>query len=86
MQPLPAAAVGGERTWALGEAGRQYFVYTARGGDVALDLGRESGRFTVRRVDPKTGTVAGSTESVPAGSRVTLAAPPGTPAIFWLTR
>lgn len=86
MRPLPATVHGTSKTWALGEPGRQYFLYVALGGSVALDLSRDTGRFIVRRPDPKSGVFGPPADFVTAGGRVALSAPAGSPAIFWLTR
>jgi hypothetical protein len=77
MQPWSEAC--GNSRWVLRERGRQYLVHSLD--KTELDLSAESGGFQVCVVNPRTGQVTTSAETVEAGKTVTL--PPG---VNWLTR
>jgi hypothetical protein len=77
MTPRPSA--GDARTWVLAEAGRQMLIF--HGSNGAVDLSGESGSFSVKLVDPRTGEAipAGKVE---AGGKTRLPEAP----LVWLTK
>ncbi|PTY07489.1 pectate lyase [Opitutaceae bacterium EW11] len=79
----PVKVRHGNRTWVLGEADRQYFVYSYETRPT-IDLGASSGSFRVLRVDAKTGAVQDTGETVAAGGSAELKQ--DGPGAFWLTR
>ncbi|HEY0945763.1 MAG TPA: DUF6298 domain-containing protein [Opitutaceae bacterium] len=86
LQPLAGATVGNApRTWALGDPAREYFVCSLSGEGVTLDLREARGRFTLRQVDPKTGYVRSSAETIVGGRFVKLTAEAGATGLWWIT-
>ncbi len=86
MRPVPAPGGSAPDTWALAEAGRQYFVFAAHGGPIAVDLSGASGAFTVHPVVLASGALASDTQTVSGGGIVTIPTPAGRPAAVWITR
>ncbi len=68
-----------KKIWALREPGKQFFVCGGR--DMELDLSNENGVFTLRFIDPSSGSVSDQSQIVQAGGKVKL---PG--GILWLTK
>jgi hypothetical protein len=73
-------------TWLLSQEGVQHLGYAATGQNFVLDLSKETGRYVVRRIDPRTGVARAEPETVEAGRKVTLPADRKHPLIVWLTR
>jgi hypothetical protein len=74
-----------DRQWALGEPGRHYLAYAGPGEAIRLDLSSDRATFAVLRVDPETGRVHPTGETVPGGRVAEIpAAGPGA-GVLWLT-
>ena len=78
-QMKPWLADVDKKLWALHEFGKQILVCGGR--DVELDLSNETGSFTLRFIDPRSGSVSDQSQIVQAGGRVKL---PG--GVMWLTK
>src|SRR5207302_7854594 len=61
MTPIKDAAEG---RWTLGEAGKQYFVFSLKGENIAVNVGDTSGEFTVHHVDLRDGKVTAEEQKV----------------------
>jgi hypothetical protein len=72
----------GERAYVLAEPGRQYVVYAAVGGMVAIDLA--AGNYTAQRFDPRTGEETPLGEVAGGGARA-FALPDGDDWVLSLT-
>jgi hypothetical protein len=53
MTPQNGLVKSGRRVYVLAEAGRQYVIYAAAGGDIAVEL--REGKYAAHRYDPRTG-------------------------------
>lgn len=85
MVPVPALAADRENVFCLGEAGKEYLVYTLNGGSVSLDLSRVQGEFQAKWFDPRTGALSDAVDSsIRGGGAVTVQAPGGEDWILWL--
>lgn len=82
----PARGDAKARSWTLSESGKQWFVYAAAGEVAKLDLSAEQGSFRLHRIDPKSGAVEDTNETVAAGKVIDLPTASGKPTIVWLTR
>jgi hypothetical protein len=86
MKPFEPAEGLTDRQWALAEPGRQYLVYASTGGTIRLDLLATRETFAVHWIDPRTGAVRGTSETVRGGKRLDFSAPKGGASVLWLTR
>ncbi|WP_165072433.1 DUF6298 domain-containing protein [Paludisphaera rhizosphaerae] len=84
MQPI-GRSESDDRKWILGDPGRNYLVYAGASDPVVVDLSHERAGFSARRVDPKTGRVDSSTETVRGGGPVKFLAADAGPTLLWLT-
>jgi hypothetical protein len=83
----PAALPGQpEDQWMLADPGKGYIIYTRGAGPVQLDLGKASGRFTVRRINPSDGTFSGKPEKIRGGKMVMLHEGGHGPEVLWISR
>jgi hypothetical protein len=83
MQPFESKALTSHQ-FALAEPGKNYLVYSADGGAIALDL--PAGEYAAHWIDTKSGKPAADATPVRGGQVVTLK-PPGTgPAVVWVVR
>jgi hypothetical protein len=84
LRPVGASRAD-DRHWALGEPGRHYLSYASPGAASRLDLSADRATYAMLRVDPETGRVHPTGETVRGGQIVEIpAAGPGT-AVRWLT-
>ena len=71
MQPIETGSSNGQ--WTLGAPGTGYIVYSVNG-TADFDLTNDRGRYIVRYIDPKTGLVAGNTQRVRGGQKLSFKA------------
>jgi hypothetical protein len=81
MRPL-----GDARPLTLADPGREYLTVALRGGPNRIDLSTDRGPFLARRIDPRTGAVAGSPLSVESRQIVEIPISENGPTVLWLTR
>jgi hypothetical protein len=83
MQPEPAAVRGADRVYCLGLTGKQYILYTAKGGRVALKI--PAGSYRAVLFDPRSGAerVLGTVEG---GKDSDVEAPEGSDWAVYLIR
>ncbi len=75
-----------DKQYALGEASTGYIVYAAAGKTISLDLTASKGKFTVRWINPKDGSVAKNVQAVNGGSVVNLTIPKSEDVVAWISR
>ncbi len=77
MEPRPdlGSSSAGGKTFVLAEPGDRYALYHPEGGSLTLDLGADSGTFSITWFDPKTGDWFGG-GSVQAGGQAPLGIAP----------
>src|SRR5205823_1762102 len=65
-----------EGQWTLGEAGKQYFVFSLKGGSAVVNVGNASGEFTIHRVDLRDGKVTDEAQkATPSNGVITISLP-----------
>jgi hypothetical protein len=74
------------RQGTLAEPGRNYFLYASSGPSIALDLSGREETFIVHRIDPRTGQLSPSAESVHGGKTVRFSVDESGTCLLWLTR
>jgi hypothetical protein len=79
----PSGADDGQ--WVLAEPGHHYLAYASAGEPIRVDLSAEKSNFTLLRVDPRTGRVPPSSETVSGGRVATIPADGAVPSVIWLT-
>ncbi|MBO0356649.1 pectate lyase [Hymenobacter sp. BT186] len=80
---LPGKPAG---QWALSDGKTGFVVYREGTAPVQLDLSALKGSFTVRHINPKTGQVIASKETVKGGQSVTLNSPATGADVVWLVK
>lgn len=84
MQPFVAKGLA-KGALALADAGRDYFVWSPKGGPIALDLSGRSESFAVNWVNPKTGKATATDGPVRGGRVIELRPPSAGASVVWLT-
>ncbi|TGE24213.1 pectate lyase [Hymenobacter aquaticus] len=79
---LPGKPAG---QWALSDHTTGFVLYRESGAPVQLDLSALKGTFVVRRINPKTGQLTDTRETVKAGTTLTLPAAAGAE-VVWLLK
>jgi hypothetical protein len=72
--------------WLMSDGKTGFLVYSESAVPVELDLSALKGTFVVRHIDPKTGKLSSSTETVKGGKRITLAKQPTGAEVVWLQK
>ncbi|GAB3917508.1 DUF6298 domain-containing protein [Larkinella terrae] len=85
MKPLDLPQTP-ENHWAMGDEKTGYLLYSESTNAVSLDLTKVTGLFSVSYVNPKTGQVAKSKETLKGGSVVSLKNPTEGAGIIWVKR
>ncbi|HEY7428620.1 MAG TPA: DUF6298 domain-containing protein [Gemmataceae bacterium] len=85
MRPLDSAKLTKQQA-VLAEPGHNYLVYSNSGPSIALDLSGSEGTFTAYRIDPRTGKVSQSAETVRGGKTVDFSLDASGTCLLWLTR
>ncbi|MFN8349619.1 MAG: DUF6298 domain-containing protein [Spirosomataceae bacterium] len=81
MKPMASQA---SDQWVLGNEKAGFVIYKESNETVKLDLSQTVGTFSVAYINPKTGVVTSSNETVKAGSKIEL--PSNASNILWLKR
>ena len=74
-----------DRQWTLADPGRDYLAYAAPGAAIRLDLSAYPSKFAVLRVDPETGRVQRTDESITGGRVADIRADGTGPTVLWLS-
>ena len=83
MRPIAGAST--DKSWVLGDAGREYFAAGVGSGELSLSL-EGTGEFRARRIDPATGNIdESSATTIRAGAPIALPKAGGRVSLWWLT-
>jgi hypothetical protein len=83
----PADLPGGPADqWMLADPGKGYIIYAEGHDPVRLDLQGVSGRFSVRRINPRNGSVAEKKERIRGGRMVSLSKDGDGAEVLWISR
>jgi hypothetical protein len=85
-QMKPWAEASGDNRWVLREAGKQCLVYLGANAPTGMDLTPESGTFSARALDLKTGAVMDLPDKIVGGQKVNLPKNGNGPSVVWLVR
>jgi len=85
LRPFEPAGMT-DRQWALAAPGRGYFVYSAAGDRVRLDLTDDPAAYTARRVNLRTGRASEGGETVHGGRTIDVAPDGDESWALWLSR
>lgn len=83
LQPFESKSLTSHQ-FALAESGKKYLVWSADGGDIALDL--PAGEYSLAWIDTKTGKSVTDASPVRGGQEVGLKPPDTGPAVAWVVR
>ena len=84
MKPMDLPREAGEQ-YALSEPGNSYLVYAVAGQSIQLDLTEAKGVFAVHWLDPKSGKIVTSENTIAGGAKVLLK-PEYKPCVLWLNK
>ncbi len=71
--------------WALGNAGKEFIVYSRSSGSITLDLTTTTGPLTAYWIDAKDGSLLGKQRLDQGGTSTELKGPASGPAVVWVT-
>jgi hypothetical protein len=84
LRPIGGASASA-RTWVLAEPGRHYVACASPGEPRRVDLSAERASFSLLRIEPKSGRLIATGETVPGGRVAEIPAAESGPAVIWLT-